>query len=195
MNRDVDAGKIDSVESVTSTPLRAVLKGLLTPGVWSTQPAQLRLGDLVSSMTRYKMTDRIAEYRGANLAVVSECYMNMSLRLGYHFNVIDTHVCGDAKDNYIYFRFVGGVTESERRHLRALLIKQILEKMNFKVTVTGDLVVGRLKLWEAQEISRSLEEIGRLIGFTRQLDTQMESPESIRECYRTFFDGKGDDGG
>jgi len=184
----VGMNKIDSIDAVESTPLRAVLTGLLAPGAWSTQPAQLGLGDLVSSMTRYKMTDRTSEYRGANLAVVSECYMNMSLRLGYHFNVIDTYVCGNANDNYVYFRFVGGVTEPERRHLRALLIKEILEKLNFKVTVTGDLVVGRLKLWEAKAIARSLEELGRLIGFTRQLDTRMESKESIQECYDAFFD-------
>jgi pyruvate,water dikinase len=187
---EVDGREIGSIEAVESTPLRAVLTGLLAPGAWSTQPTQLRLRDLVSSMTRYKMTDRVAEFRGANLAVVSECYMNMSLRLGYHFNVIDTYVCENARENHIYFRFVGGVTEREQRHLRALLIKEILEKLNFKVTVTGDLVVARLKLWEAEDILGALEEIGRLIGFTRQLDTQMDSQESIHECYQTFFLGK-----
>jgi pyruvate,water dikinase len=185
-----NVNKIESVDLIESAPLKAVLAGLLAPGIWSTQPSQLGFGDLVSSMTRYKMTDRISEYQGANLAVISECYMNMSLRLGYHFNVIDTYLSENAGDNYIYFRFVGGVTENERRHLRALAIKEILSKLNFKVTVTGDLVVARLKQWEAKEIARVLEEMGRLIGFTRQLDTRMQSEESIQECYRAFFDDR-----
>jgi pyruvate,water dikinase len=133
------------------------------------------------------MTDRISEYQGSNLAVISQRYMNMSLRLGYHFNVIDTYLSESTNDNYVYFRFVGGVTENERRHLRALLIQEILEKLNFKVTVAGDLVVARLKKWEAEETRSLLEEMGRLIGFTRQLDTRMQSEESIQECYDAFF--------
>jgi pyruvate,water dikinase len=188
LRESANADKVFSVDAVESTPLNSVLEGLLTPGIWSTQPSQLGFGDLVSSMTRYKMTDRTSEYQGTNLAVISASYMNMSLRLGYHFNVIDTYLTENAADNYVYFRFVGGVTENERRHLRALAIKEILEKLNFKVTVNGDLVVARLKQWEAAEVSRVLKEIGRLIGFTRQLDTQMQSRESVRDCYRAFFD-------
>lgn len=90
-------------------------------------------------------------------------------------------------DNYIYFRFLGGVTEAERLHRRAIFIKEILEKFNFKVGVHGDLVVGRLKKCGAAEIVGILEEIGRLIGFSRQLDTQMISEESIRQNFDTFF--------
>ncbi|MGD8414565.1 MAG: PEP-utilizing enzyme, partial [Candidatus Latescibacterota bacterium] len=187
LRESANADKVVSVDAVESTPLNAILEGLLTPGIWSTQPSQLGFGDLVSSMTRYKMTDRTSEYQGTNLAVISGSYMNMSLRLGYHFNVIDTYVTENAADNYIYFRFVGGVTENERRHLRALAIREILAKLNFKVTVNGDLVVARLKQWEATEISRVLREIGRLIGFTRQLDTQMQSQESVHKCFRAFF--------
>ena len=121
------------------------------------------------------MTDRGAEYRGQNLAVITGNYANISLRLGYHFNVIDTYVSESVDDNYIYFRFVGGVTENERRHLRAVLLKEILEKLDFNVTVSADLVVARLKKVAEKEMKAILEQTGRLIGFTRQLDTQMVS--------------------
>ena len=167
--------------------MKAILKGLTSPGAWSTQPVQVGLGGLVSSLTRYSMTGRAAEYQGHNLAVISERYANISLQLGYHFNVIEAYVSDNVNDNYIYFRFVGGVTETERRHLRAMLIKEILERLYFKATVSGDLVVGRLKKWEAKEILSVLEEIGRLIGFTRQLDTQMYSEESVQERFDAFF--------
>jgi pyruvate,water dikinase len=174
-------------EAIRSVPMRAFIKGLTSPGVWSTQPMQLGFSDLVSSLTRYSMTDRVAEYQGQNLAVISDCYANLSLRLGYHFNVIDTYVSENINDNYIYFRFVGGVTETERRHRRAVLLKEILEKLNFKVMVSGDLVVARLKKCEASEMVHNLEEIGRLVGFSRQLDTQMLSEESVRQSYEAFF--------
>jgi len=179
--------KITSVDDVLSKPMHAIIAGLIAPGVWSTSPMQLGFGDLVSSLTRYSMADRGAVYRGQNLAVISDHYANISLRLGYHFNVIDTYVSENVDDNYIYFRFVGGVTETERRHLRAILIKDILEKLNFLVTLRGDLVVARLKKLAEKDALEVLQEIGRLIGFTRQLDTQMQSEQSVAEGLKAFF--------
>ncbi len=185
-----EKAELNSVEDIRSLPLHAILSGLVAPGVWSTQPMNLGFGDLISSLTRFSTTDRGAAYRGQNLAVVSDHYANISLRLGYHFNVIDTYVSDNVDDNYVYFRFVGGVTETERRHLRALLIKKILEKLNFRVTLRGDLVVGRLKKLSRDNVVEILEEIGRLIGFTRQLDTQMQSEQSIAESLEIFMKGR-----
>ncbi len=190
--RDVGDQEIKSIEKIQSPPMQAILKGLVSPGAWGTNPVQLGFGDLVSSLTRYSMTDRGSDYRGQNLAVISDHYANMSLRLGYHFNVIDTYVSQNVDDNYIYFRFVGGVTGTERRHLRAILIKDILEKLNFKVTLSGDLVVGRLKKWSENEVLQVLYEIGRLIGFTRQLDTRMQNEQSVAEGLQTFFENQPD---
>jgi pyruvate,water dikinase len=159
---------------------------MMTPGIWSTQPMQFGLDDFVSSVTRFSVIESSHEYQGQNLAVLSEYYCNINLRLGYHFNVIDAYVSENTDDNYIYFRFVGGVTESKRRQLRAILLKRILESLDFKVTVSGDLVIGRLKRWEADRIAKVLETIGKLIGFSRQLDTQMQSEESVETYVEAF---------
>jgi pyruvate,water dikinase len=188
VSNDSSLKTIDSVDQITSIPLRALIKGLTSPGVWATQPVQFGFGDLLSSMTRYSVTDRIDTNSGQNLAVISEKYMNLSLRLGYHFNVIDTYVSDNINDNYIYFRFVGGVTENERRHLRAILLKEILERLNFKVVVKGDLVIARIKKWEADQLLDILEQIGRLIGFSRQLDTKMKNDASVKKYLKRFFD-------
>ena len=147
---------------------------------------QFGLDDFVSSVTRYSIMNDTNGYQGQNLAVLSECYCNINLRLGYHFNVIDTYVSDNTDDNYIYFRFVGGVTESQRRQLRAILLKRILENMDFKVTVSGDLVIARLKRWETVRIVKILETLGKLIGFSRQLDTQMQSEESVEHYVDAF---------
>ena len=170
--------------------MKAVLKGMTSPGIWNTQPMQFGLDDFISSITRYSLTNGASEYQGQNLAVLSECYCNINLRLGYHFNVIDAYVSANAGDNYIYFRFVGGVTESERRQLRAVLLKKILEKVDFKVTVSGDLVIARLKRLEAPKMLSMLEMLGRLIGFSRQLDTQMHSDDSVDFYLNAFFELK-----
>ena len=183
----LSSDSIESTQQIRSIPMRALLEGLETPGVWSTEPVQFKFGDLMSSMTRYSFSEKTGKYTGQNLAVISEKYMNLNLRLGYHFNVIDTYVSENINDNYIYFRFVGGVTETERRYLRAILLKEILEKLNFIVTVTGDLVIARLKKWDADQILIILKNIGKLIGFSRQLDTQMQSQESVEKYLHEFF--------
>ncbi len=80
--------------------------------------------------------------------------MNISLRLGYHFSVIDAHLGSDDSRNYVYFRFAGGLADPERRGRRAKFISNVLSAMEFKVSVKGDLVIGRLKLVETAAFGR-----------------------------------------
>ena len=68
-----------------------------------------------------------------NLALISREYLHLSLRLGYHFNVVDTYLTDVPNDNYVYFRFLGGVTEMARRSRRAILLRRILERFGFVV--------------------------------------------------------------
>jgi pyruvate,water dikinase len=177
---------IDSLDQFRSIPMRAVLKGMLTPGIWSTQPMQFGLDDFVSSVTRFSVIESNQERPAQNLAVLSDSYCNINLRLGYHFNVIDTYVSENTDDNYIYFRFVGGVTESKRRQLRAIFLRIVLEGLDFKVAVSGDLVIARLKRWDAERILKVLEILGKLVGFSRQLDTQMRDEESVETYVKAF---------
>ena len=186
LDKNAVGNTITSLDQFQSVPMKAILKGMMSPGIWSTQPMQFGLDDFVSSITRYSIMNDTNKYPGQNLAVLSECYCNINLRLGYHFNVIDTYVSDNTDDNYVYFRFVGGVTESKRRQLRAILLKRILENLDFIVTLNSDLVIARLKRWEAARIVKVLETLGKLIGFSRQLDTQMQSEESVESYVDAF---------
>ena len=188
LSDEVGQRTVDAIEQVTSLPMRAILKGLTAPGAWNTEPKSLRFSDFMSSLTRFSPGDVQPRYVGKNLAVISESYANLSLRLGYHFNVIDTYVSKNINDNYIYFRFVGGVTGPEQRHRRGLLIQNILEKYDFKVIIRNDLVVARLKKRSQRELQETLQMLGQLIGFTRQLDTDMTSDKSIERFTAAFFE-------
>ena len=177
------------VSQVRSRPLKALLKGLLKQEAWDKEPAPFAIGDLFSSMTRpVSMLTNPPEYTGQNLAIVGEDYMNLSLLLGYHFNVIDSFVSDEPDKNYIYFRFAGGFAEESKRRKRAELIKWILESMAFKTEVRKDVVIGKLKGLEEYNLVRVLQHIGELIAFTRQLDVRMADEQAVERFYSSFLD-------
>jgi pyruvate, water dikinase len=124
-----------------------------------------------------------------NLAVVSSCYLHLSLKLGYHFNIVDCYLTENSNDNFIYFRFAGGVTEMTRRTRRAQLLSAILERFDFVTERKGDLVVGRAKKLLLPEMEDRLRMIGRLIGFTRQLDISLRDEAAVEYCIKQFMEG------
>jgi len=175
------------IDDVRSVPLKALLAGLRIPGAWSNEPMSVDFAGFMSSLTRTFSTE-LAEPRqvGRNLAVVSREYSNVSLRLGYHFTMVDAYVSDHISDNYIYFRFFGGVTEETRRSRRARLLVDVLTANDFRVEVRGDLVIGRLKGFDIPRMMSRLTMLGALVGFTRQLDVRMVDEERIREFNREF---------
>ena len=85
--------------------------------------------------------------------------MNLSLKLGYHFNVVDRYLSPTCNDNFIDFHFAGGVTELTRRSRRAALLKAILEKFDFVVEGKGDLVIARVNKMPAEAIAERVKRV------------------------------------
>ncbi len=176
------------IERVHSLPLRALWKGVSYPDAWSTLPVGVDFKGLMSSLTRnWDAAGGGVANAGFNLAVVSELYMNLHLRLGYHFNLIDATMYEQAQRNHIYFRFVGGVTDLTRRSRRAQVLSQILSKYHFHVVIKGDLVIARLVDLPKEEIESRLQVIGALIGFSRQLDIQLRNDQDVDQFVEQFF--------
>ncbi len=172
--------RLPGIEQVRSTPMKALLEGLLESRMWETAPVAVDLGSFMSSFTRtFSSSMARPEDVGRNLAVLSEDYMNLHLRLGYHFNILDAYIGEELNDNYIYFRFLGGVSNIERRSRRAKFIADVMEGFDFRVEIHGDLVVGRLKKLPRQRMVGRMKVLGGLIGYTRQLDVNMTGDEMI----------------
>jgi pyruvate,water dikinase len=174
-------------DQVVSLPLKATLDGMMTPGMWSTEPVSVDLGSFMSSLTRtFSSSLATPKYLGQNLAMISKEYMNLSLRLGYHFNIIDAYISDKVNDNYAYFRFLGGVTDLQRRSRRARLLAELLEAHDFRVDVRGDLVVGRIKKLDITRMVKKMKTLGHLVAFTRQLDVTMVSDAEVESSKETF---------
>jgi pyruvate,water dikinase len=174
-------------EDVLSVPMSAFLKGLSAPGAWNTDPMSVDLGSFMSSLTR-TFSFAVASPRqvGQNLAVLSSEYVNIHLRLGYHFNMIAAYISEIPNDNYAYFRFLGGVTDIARRSRRAQLLSEILAKNDFRVDVRGDLVVARIKKLSHERMLQKMHLLGLLVGFTRQLDIKMTTDQEIKRSIENF---------
>jgi pyruvate,water dikinase len=178
-------------EQVLSRPLQAVMEGLATEGVWATGPADMDLDGFMSSLTRSQvLTDQSATRPDLNVAIVAADYLNLSLRLGYHFNIVESFFSESRNDNYIYFRFAGGVTEMTRRARRATLLRRILTAHDFIVGGAGDLVIGRVKKIPEDAMVDRLRMIGRLIGYTRQLDILLRDDGEVERFVSSFMEGK-----
>ncbi len=174
-----------------SRPLRPLLDALCEEGAWETAPAEMDLDGFMSSATRATpLSNPGTRDPEQNLAIVSQEYLHLSLRLGYHFNVVDAFLTDRANDNYIYFRFLGGVTEMARRSRRATLLKQILEAYGFVVEGKGDLVIGRTRGLPPEEMVKRMGMIGELIGFTRQLDIFLRDDHRVQEYVDRFLSGE-----
>ncbi|MEJ5300419.1 MAG: PEP/pyruvate-binding domain-containing protein [Thermodesulforhabdaceae bacterium] len=186
--RVIETGRLRP-QDIRSVPLKALWSGLSAPGVWSTEPVSVDFTGMMSSLTKTPSeASAITSPTQFNLAVISQTYMNLHLHLGYHFNMIDTRVEPDSYHNYIYFRFVGGVTDNARRSRRAKLISTILSRYHFKVDLKEDLVVARVLHLGEEDMIRRLQMLGRLIGFTRQLDIQLQSDEDITNFIKAFYE-------
>jgi pyruvate,water dikinase len=99
--------------------------------------------------------------------------------------MIDVTMSENQERNYIYFRFFGGVTEMTRRSRRAQLLAQIMTRSDFAVETNGDLIIARIKKVTRETMEEKLRLVGRLIGFTRQLDVLLRSDTDI-----DFFEGQ-----
>jgi pyruvate,water dikinase len=175
-------------EQIGCIPLRPLLEGLNAPGAWSTEPADMDLGSFMSSATGPSVLS-VSQDGAArrNLAVVSDHYLNLNLHLGYHFSQVDSYISEVRNDNYIYFRFAGGLTDIARRSRRAKMISVILEKQDFVVDVKGDFVVARLKKFEQETMLGRMRMLGLLIGFTRQMDVRMRGDSMIAQGVDEFM--------
>ncbi|MBS1111963.1 MAG: pyruvate phosphate dikinase PEP/pyruvate-binding protein [Nitrospirae bacterium] len=178
-------------DQVTSIPLKAILKGMMHPGVWHSEAVALRVNDFLSSMMRMPdITADSSDYVGYNVAVASREYVNLSLKFGYHYNMIDSYCSDNTRNNHIYFRFVGGATDIVKRSRRIHLLSVILKEYGFNLTTKGDLIIARLSNISRDEIVELLDQSGRLIAFTRQLDALLHDDAAVERYANNFLKGR-----
>ncbi len=174
-------------DNLRCEPLVAFLEGLRRPEAWNDAPANLKVGAIFSGLPRTSAAlGAPADGLAGNLAIAGRDYLNLSLRLGYHFSVIDAYLGPDPLRSYVYFRFAGGFADDQRRYRRARFIRDVLAALDFNVSRKGDLVVGRLKLAPPENLRAALETLGALTAFSRQRDIDLNDDLDGQALFARF---------
>jgi pyruvate, water dikinase len=185
-----NAGSRDQVtaDQIASVPLRAVVSGMVQPGLWRSDAVPLRVQDFITSMLRASdIVHDGAPGDTASVAVASREYANLNLKFGYHFIILDCY-CGDiARNNHVYFRFAGGATDMTKRSRRLLFLETVLKDRGFLVKLKGDMLIARLAGVGREEMESQLVLLGRLISYTRQLDAVLQDDAMAMRYAENFL--------
>lgn len=177
-------------EQITSVPFKALVAGMTHPGVWRSEAVPLTPTDFISGMLHAPdVLSGFARPGETNVAVISRDYANLNLKFGYHYTIVDAYCSSTARNNLVNFRFAGGATDITKRSRRLRFIATVLEEHGFKITTKGDLLVGRLDNVQQDDMVAILDQVGRLIAYTRQLDAVLHDRFEVERLARRFLGG------
>jgi pyruvate,water dikinase len=176
-----------TVSDIVSSPFITLWKGMTCEDFPWSGSAEFRLDGFFSVVSRGFVQNSVTDEGGKAYVLLSKDYLNFHSRLAYHFSVIDTLMGKTPESNYLTFRFGGGGADVSGRIQRALLLEEILERLDFRVNVVGDTVTGRFRGGTQSEIETRLYELGRLMGFTRQLDMTLRDEQTRKRYVENFL--------
>jgi pyruvate,water dikinase len=185
----VSAEKEIGIEAVRNRAMRALWAGLSHPDIqwggfshfdWEAHDRMVMSGGIASPESAMF----------ASHAVISEDYMNLNLRFGYHFVIVDALSAAGGEAHTIRFRFSGGGAEMDQRLLRAEFLGRILRRLGFEVTTTSDLIDGQFEGRDSEIFLDRLDMLGRLLGATRLMDMYLKDAGQIDGFVADFLQGR-----
>ena len=124
-----------------------------------------------------------------NVAFASREDVNLSLKFGYHFNIVDCYCSENPRNNDVYSLFSGGATDLVQRSRRVKFIASILKEHAFTIWTSGDLLIARLANVGRVRVEEVLDHLGRLIAFVRKLDALLRDDTTIAYYAQRFKEG------
>ena len=173
-------------EQITSIPFKAFWQGLTAMRWPQGKPAGAKSLSSVFVKSAEEVAQGADPYRDQSYVVLSENYMNFSIRLGYHLSAVEAYVSDQINDNYITFTFRGGGSTPERRERRARLIEAIIDRMDLNYQRKGDTIEAKLSKYPPEQMAQRLILFGKLTLYTKQLDMVLFS-EGIVDWYIKDF--------
>ena len=174
------------VDQVRSLPFKALWKGLSHPGIdwkshahfdWKTFDEVALAGGIAASGSA-----DLASY-----ALISRDYLNLNMRFGYHFTLIDVLCSEDSRANYCRLRFAGGGGEYGGRALRIEFLHMVLVRLGMEVHIRADLLDAAVAEMDQNMLCELLDQLGRLLGASKLMDMVLKEEEDVQEFVELFF--------
>jgi len=176
---------------IASVPFQAVWRGMSHPEMSWAGRQQVSLKGftsvLVSSMAGSEAGAR--RLGDQNYLLAARDYMNMNLRLAYHYTMVDALVGESPENNFVNFRFRGGGARADRRELRAKFLAETLLRSRFAVDRRGDLVTAWFRRYPRARCEEALGVLGKLMACSRQLDMLISNTRIAHEYAERFLAG------
>ncbi|HBT96995.1 MAG TPA: pyruvate, water dikinase, partial [Desulfobulbaceae bacterium] len=177
------------ISQIVSEPMRAIWEGMHAYN-WEGPPAGgvRSMGGIIlqSAMNPTLAPEVGSQLTRKNYFLISHNYCNLSVRLGYHYAMVEAYISNLRTERYVTFHFRGGAADEAKRVGRIELIAQVLEHFQFRVEKTGDALTARVEKREQQFTADRLRVLGYLCIHTRQIDMVIDSPQHFQH-YRNKF--------
>ncbi len=165
------------ITDIVSEPMLAIWGGI-TAIPWE-GPPPVNLRGFGSILFRSAMNPSLdpavpSTMNAQNYFLVSRDFCNLSVRLGYHFAMVEAYVSDLLTESYVSFTFKGGAASDYRRYLRVSLIAEILEQFDFRIDRQSDALTARIERQTKDFILDRLRIIGHITIHTRQIDMVMD---------------------
>ena len=161
---------------ITSVPMQAIWQGMTAFPWGGPPPISLGgFGSIIFQSTRNPNLDPAvrSSMAGKNYFLISKNFCNLSVRLGYHFALVEANLGEFLTENYVSFQFKGGAADQNRRLLRIQLISEILSEFGFRVEQKMDTMTARIEKKPGPYLLERLKILGYLLIHTRQIDMVM----------------------
>ncbi len=184
-----DTGATVRIENICSIPMLAIWRGI-SAYPWEGPPpvSMSGFGSIIFQSTMRPELDPAVGSRltTKNYFLISKNFCNLSVRLGYHYAMIEAYLSELKTESYITFRFKGGAADLNRKAVRARLLADILKQYDFRVESRSDALLARIKMAPIDFLEQRLNILGYLTLHARQLDMVMTQPGAV-ERYREKF--------
>ncbi len=182
--------KTASIEDIVSVPMLAIWKGISAFPWQGPPPVSVRgFGSIIFQSTmRPELDPAVASALTVkNYFLISENFCNLSVRLGYHYAMIEAYLSDLLTESYVTFRFKGGAADMRRKGLRARLLADVLQHYDFSVELQSDALLARVKKRPREYLEKRLEILGYLTLHARQLDMVMSGQGAVEQYKEKFL--------
>ncbi len=179
------------IDDIVSVPMLAIWKGLSAFPWAGPPPVSVRgFGSILFQSTmRPELDPAVASALTVkNYFLISEHFCNLSVRLGYHYAMIEAYISDLLTESYVTFRFKGGAADLQRKAVRARLLADVLERYDFRIELRSDSLLARVKKKPTEYLEQRLQILGYLTLHTRQIDMVMNSAGAVEQYKRKFIE-------